>query len=617
MVIKWWHKNLLVLIFALMLNACSDPTLTDIEYLERGKNHFNSQDYRASIINLKNALQQNGGNVEARWLLGKAYLITGNGSAAEKELKRARELGVPATEIDYEIAKSLFIAREFHRVIDEFSSPSEALSAKNQSAILAIVALAHVETRQFEKAEAALEQARSVDENNPQVLTVASRLAVIANKTDEGRELMEQAINLAPKNSETWLAKGYLLADIKDFKQAEEAFQQAQQLEGNNNFTYIFSRATMGLLRTNIALNQTDAAKKHLGTLESANNKHFFVKYFKGVISFREGKLPEALALFQQLDKSNPNFLPNTLMLGSTHFAMGEYEQARVSITKFLSSVPQHRQSRKLLATIELKLENPEEALKILGDEDSGDVEILAMMADASVQLGDIDKSLKLIQAAKAKKPDSDALKLMLAANHIIGNDSKKAIKEIQKHFPEENKPYNAALFEIIALLKNDEGDKAIKKAELLQKNLSDDPRAHQLIGTLYLYQGKGLLASEQYNKALKIDPNFAPARLKLGAIAEATNKYDEAINQYQKVIDRDEQNAQAYIGLSRVAELNNDPGKSVAWLETARTKNTNAIEPRALLARHFIRQKDLISARKLAEEGEIMLGGAGGDEMV
>ena len=51
-------------------------------------------DYRTAQIQLTSALQKDGNNVRARWLLGELSLAVEDGASAEKEIRRAGELGV-------------------------------------------------------------------------------------------------------------------------------------------------------------------------------------------------------------------------------------------------------------------------------------------------------------------------------------------------------------------------------------------------------------------------------------------------------------------------------------------------------------------------------------------
>ena len=72
--------------------ACSG-SLTDAQYVNRAQDHLDRGELKSATIELKNALRQNLENAQARRLLGKVELEVGNAAAAEKELRRASELG--------------------------------------------------------------------------------------------------------------------------------------------------------------------------------------------------------------------------------------------------------------------------------------------------------------------------------------------------------------------------------------------------------------------------------------------------------------------------------------------------------------------------------------------
>ncbi len=74
------------------LSACSGGVSTE-EHITRANQFIANSEYDSAIIELKNALQEDSESGEARWLLGKVYLESGDVLSAEKELQRALKLG--------------------------------------------------------------------------------------------------------------------------------------------------------------------------------------------------------------------------------------------------------------------------------------------------------------------------------------------------------------------------------------------------------------------------------------------------------------------------------------------------------------------------------------------
>ena len=85
---------LLVPLFWFMTGAAwADLTENTTRQYESALENFNTKDYDATIILLKNALKLSPDNLPSRILLGRAHLKKGDGAAAEKEIDLARRLG--------------------------------------------------------------------------------------------------------------------------------------------------------------------------------------------------------------------------------------------------------------------------------------------------------------------------------------------------------------------------------------------------------------------------------------------------------------------------------------------------------------------------------------------
>ena len=67
--------------------------------MQSARDYIAARDDRAAAIQLRNALQQQPRNAEARFLLGQVLARTGDFLGAEKELRRALEYGYPADRV--------------------------------------------------------------------------------------------------------------------------------------------------------------------------------------------------------------------------------------------------------------------------------------------------------------------------------------------------------------------------------------------------------------------------------------------------------------------------------------------------------------------------------------
>ena len=104
-------------VVAALVCACSKPTPE--AYIESAKAHLAKRENKAAVIELRNALQKRPKLAEARFLLGRALLETGEFPNAEKELRTALELGYPAQQLAAPLAHALALLGRYPEILDE------------------------------------------------------------------------------------------------------------------------------------------------------------------------------------------------------------------------------------------------------------------------------------------------------------------------------------------------------------------------------------------------------------------------------------------------------------------------------------------------------------------
>src|SRR5437870_4715427 len=99
------------------LAGCSkgDPSA----FISSGKSYLAKGDYNAGIIQLKSALQESPDNAEARFLLGKALIDSGNPVGAEIELRKAVDLHYAPDEAYPQLARALLMQGQFRKLVLE------------------------------------------------------------------------------------------------------------------------------------------------------------------------------------------------------------------------------------------------------------------------------------------------------------------------------------------------------------------------------------------------------------------------------------------------------------------------------------------------------------------
>ncbi len=99
------------------LSGCADKPEA---LVASAKEYLAKNDRNAAMIQLRNALQMNPDLAEARFLLGKSMLETGESCGREKELRKARELKYAADQV-VPGSRACYVSRgEYKKMVDEF-----------------------------------------------------------------------------------------------------------------------------------------------------------------------------------------------------------------------------------------------------------------------------------------------------------------------------------------------------------------------------------------------------------------------------------------------------------------------------------------------------------------
>src|SRR5438093_9055334 len=140
---KALSSGLLMLAAALATGGCDRAQrYTDQEYVQKAKDFQEQGKLASALIELKNALQKNPKNSEARLRLAEIYITQGLGEPAENELKKARQLGINAEALKIPMGQALLLQGLYPRVLAEIQ-PDPQSAPENVAKILEIDARAH------------------------------------------------------------------------------------------------------------------------------------------------------------------------------------------------------------------------------------------------------------------------------------------------------------------------------------------------------------------------------------------------------------------------------------------------------------------------------------------
>ncbi|BAN36794.1 hypothetical protein SCD_n02995 [Sulfuricella denitrificans skB26] len=591
---------LLAAIIALpVVSACDQiSSSTPQQHIQKAKDFLDKGDPRASIIELKNALQQNPDNAEARLLLGEIYIKAQQGKDAEKELLRAQKLGVNEESIKVLLGQALLLQESYERVLNEVT-PSTLTSPKNMAKIQQLHGEAQLGLGHLEQGCELFKQSAKIDPAYVPTYWGLSRCAAATKDLDHAKALLEQALKLDAKNADTWMWMGKLAQVRNEPEAAEAAYSDVLKIDPD----HVDARLSLAFLH--MSAGKFDTAQSEIGTARKVAPHNLRAKYLQALLGFRQAKYAAARDNLQEVLKDAPNHLPSILLFGMVSYELGSYEQAIQNFTKVLSQVPNSMYARKGLAAAWLKTGQPVRALDTLKPllmMESRDLSVLTMAGEASLQAHEPAQARDYLQKAKAIDPKNAKLSTALSLSHMATGDSARAMAELESATAEDPGQTVADTLLILTHLRNSEFDKALAAINVLEKKSPNNPAVYNFRGAAYAGKKDFVNARKNFEHVLTLNPAYSSAAMNLAQIDLQESKPQAARKRYEAILAKDKNNLPALLALVKLAS---NKKEAVSWLEQAARANPSALQPRRLLAEHYLGINEAQKALNLAREAQ------------
>ncbi len=594
----------LVVTVALLLVACGKADVSDVEHVQLAKQYQADGDFRASLIELKNALQQNPRNTEARLLLGELYVLLGNGAAAEKELQRAKDLGVTGPFVERLGIRAMLLQQQYGEVLEVL--PGKAFASLPEFQALRGEALFGLGKRA--DAEAVFRAILKEQPDAPGALMGLARVSLAAKEAEVASEAVRQLLSLDPENAEAWLLKGDLARMNKQDAEALSAYQRSIDLLPPTVTTRVGITARARLTRMFLIQGKLAEAKELVDYLLKAVPKHPVSNYLAALLAYEKGDYAESRDYLVKVMKAAPDHIPGLFLLGSVNFSLGSLEQAEVQLARVVTERPQLVPARMMLAAIRLRQAESGDALAILEPalaHRPRDARLLAMAGQAALREGDLEGSRQYFEQAIAEQPGDAGLRAQLAMLYMAEGNDAQAILELEQAVVTGDAPAKEQSMLALAYLKHKDFGKAVEVARDLAEVHPENAYPQNLLGVIFSAKGDMRQARDAFTNALRLDPLFSAAALNLARLDVLEGRLESARARLDAVLLDDMNNISALLALAQLADAENDREQAVTWLEKARAVDATALVPRLLLARYYARTGKLDRARKIAREAE------------
>ena len=586
---------LAMILGASLMTGCGREDSTTL--LREAKAMVTAGDYKAAIIQLKNALAEDENNAEARFELGKLYLDQFDLASAEKEFRRAREAGYAANVVNPMIARALLGQREFQRVLDELPTPAD--DSADGATLLALRASAELGLDRKEDAQKTTQRALRAAPDNPEVHLALAQLALADRDIDKAMQEIEEALRLDPKHRDSLLMKGDLLRATGKLTEAATAYREVVQIDPRH------VNARLALAGIAITENKLDDARKEVDAVLKAMPNNVQARYTQALIDFKEKKIERARDRLASVLKAAPEFVPALLLGGSIEYSLGNLQTAETHLNKATKAIPKNLYALRLLAATQLRLGRPDDAEKTLApalrsaSEDPG---VLVVAGEIALAKKDFAKASAYFEQATQHSPDSAAIRTELGISRLAMGDQR-AMADLQAAAGMDDDSNRADTVIILSQLRNQQFDAALASITALEKKQSANPLTWNYRGAAYLGKQDAVRARDSFTQALKLNPAFFPAAANLAQLDLKDKKPDAARQRFEGILKADPVNLDAMLALAAWSLRNQDEKAFVSWLEKAASEHPQALQPRVALARYQLAKGDRNKALATARE--------------
>lgn len=533
-----------ILLVSLAVAGCSSSSPEDL--LADARKAMARNDYSEAAIQLKNALQASPDFAPARLELGRIALEQRDYLSAEKELNRARELGVADDEVVPLLARALLELGRAPDVASRFSS-TRLNSPEAQAKLDAILGYAALAASDQADAQRRFESALAVNPQDVTALTGKARLLTVNKQFEAGSELIKPLLQPEAKAPEAWLLEAEIRAARGDQAGMIEALREVYRMRPDH------LRARSTVIGSLIGAGKYEEASRELDAMRKVAPSAGENDYLKGLLLVSQGKYAEARPSVEKVLAKAPDYLPAVWLSAMINYKLKAYAQAEQQAEKLVAKGAGAMPVRKLLISSYLgggRIAKAQQALEPLLKASPNDPEVLAIAAQVQLAAGDSDTALKSLEKSAKAQPESQIAQTRLGMTKLATGDYAGGVEALERaaRIDDDTRP---DMLLALAHLRQQKGDAALEALDALEAKKPGEPGVQNLRGVAHLLKRDEAAARAAFEAALRIQPTFLPAASNLARLDIAAKKPEAAVKRFESILAHDPRHPDALMALA------------------------------------------------------------------
>ncbi|GAB7024019.1 XrtA/PEP-CTERM system TPR-repeat protein PrsT [Salidesulfovibrio brasiliensis] len=550
------------LVMALMLvmlpAGCGNSNVTEL--MSEGQKYLDDGNGKGAIVIFKTVLDKAPENMEARYALGKAYLLSGKVDQAEKNFEKYNRQNPYDKKVLLDLGRLKAVREDFTesiKLLEEYCSEFSD-SAEGREAL----GYAYMGAKRYEDALASFRKAETLDSERASAQVGVVRALAALGRVDESDAALETLLAKWPNHLQGLylrVARQGASGQLEEYRRTYEQIAESYPNE-------VYARFMVG--KNRLAQRDYDGAQKTVAELRRDFPNLPYGDKLAGMIHFSKH---EYLDSIQELHKAlTKHREPETLfLLGLAYYGKGDLETAVTQLRNSVDMTPDFVKAREMISLILLRQERLDEAIAEAGriiDIEPENVVARMTLGDAYTAKGDPENALRQFSTVSEMKPDAPGAFLKIGALQYSYGELEKAENAFREAIAASPNSTRPRIVLASYYLNRDRRDMA---EETLLEGISgekSDVVIYSLLARLALADRDIDKAMGLLQKAKAAAPSDPTPYSMMATVKLALKKPEEALEQYEALLEQQPGNLAGLQGKAAVLEMlgKNDEAEAV-----------------------------------------------------
>lgn len=540
----------------LVLTSCKDDKVKSKEEAARFNKSANTYliqgQFRAAVLEAKNAVEKDSQNAEGYIVLGKIYNEMGSFLGTQKMLEGVVK---KLPEVSLELADAYVANKKYRSALSLLADyKAEKPEAEARKLILMARSAIHLgDNKIYEESMVALAK---LPENKDDFTFLEIESLIAKGQGEAAQEKLDALPSESAQDVKKLIILGGFALQRNQLDKAEKLLSKALGLLPNTDImTADKTQVLSGLTEVLIQQGKASEAYKYQKILAEANpdSQGAQQKYSDALEYYRQGKFSEAAKVLVELREQFPQDKNTAVLLGMTEYQQGKNEQATELFDKFIdpeNTAPTIIEAAALAKYRSNKTGEAIELLKKAVENQPNNAELLATYGMALLDRDPVSvEGERAIEKSLVLNPKKHRLRLVLAKRNLANKNPIQALAQLKKAYSDDPLDLIIQQSYFRELINQGKKDELKREVAEFQKENPNNARGFFLEGWSKLVQKDYSGAQLAFEKSLSTKGNTEKALSYSGLaqVFQAQNQPQKALVTWQSLIEEQPEQVQAY----------------------------------------------------------------------